>query len=98
MGMGHWAEASHSDDAARLTSLLVEPTNGRFPELTERGKELASKMSSSWSGTAFDKPHGLRHVGSLHHARLAAVDVPVQLQQRHRDHAGAGLRRRFASR
>ncbi len=56
MGMGHWAEASHNNDAARLTSLLVEPKNGRFPELTERGKELASKMSSSWSGTQFDKP------------------------------------------
>jgi len=56
MGMGHWAEASHNNDAARLTSLLVEPKNGRFPELTERGKELASKMTSSWSGTQFDKP------------------------------------------
>jgi hypothetical protein len=56
MGMGHWAEASHNNDAARMTSLLVEPKDGRFPELTERGKELASKMSSSWSGTQFDKP------------------------------------------
>ena len=56
MGMGHWAEASHNNDAARLTSLLVEPKNGRFPELTERGKELASKMKSSWSSTVFDKP------------------------------------------
>jgi hypothetical protein len=56
MGMGHWAEASHNNDAARLTSLVVEPKNGRFPELTERGKELAAKMKSSWSSTVFDKP------------------------------------------
>jgi hypothetical protein len=56
MGMGHWAEASHNNDAARLTSLIVDPPNGRFPQLTERGKELASKMSSSWSATVFDKP------------------------------------------
>ena len=56
MGMGHWAEASRSNDAARLTSLLVEPANGRFPEITPRGKELASKMSSSWSAKVFDKP------------------------------------------
>jgi len=56
MGMGHWAEASHHNEAARLTSLMREPANGRFPELTERGKELASKMSSSWSGKVFDKP------------------------------------------
>jgi hypothetical protein len=56
MGMGHWAEASHNNDAARLTSLLFEPADGRFPELTARGKELASKMSSSWSAKQFDKP------------------------------------------
>jgi hypothetical protein len=56
MGMGHWAEASHHNEAARLTSLLREPANGRFPELTERGKELASQMSSSWTGKTFDKP------------------------------------------
>jgi hypothetical protein len=56
MGMGHWAEASHHNEAARLTSLLREPANGRFPELTEQGKELASKMSSSWTGKVFDKP------------------------------------------
>jgi hypothetical protein len=56
MGMGHWAEASHHNEAARLTSLLYEPANGRFPALTERGKELASKMSSSWSTKPFEKP------------------------------------------
>jgi len=56
MGVGHWAEASRSGDAARLTSLLVEPKDGRFPALTERGKDLSSKMKSSWSGTTFDEP------------------------------------------
>src|SRR5882672_4481269 len=55
MGMGHWAEASHHNEAARLTSLLREPADGRFPELTEHGKELASKMVSSWTGKTFDK-------------------------------------------
>ena len=29
MGMGHWAEASRNNEAARLTSLLREPANGR---------------------------------------------------------------------
>jgi hypothetical protein len=56
MGMGHWAEASRHNEAARLTSLIYEPANGRFPELTERGKELAANMSSSWTGKTFDKP------------------------------------------
>jgi hypothetical protein len=56
--MGHWAESSLNTDAARMTSLLVYPENGRFPELTERGKELSAQMGSSWSteqsGGAFD--------------------------------------------
>ena len=56
MGVGHWVEASHHGDASRLTSLLVAPKNGRFPELTARGKVLASKMSSTWTGKQFDKP------------------------------------------
>jgi hypothetical protein len=55
MGMGHWAETT---DAQRINSLLVDPPNGRFPELTERGKELSTLMASSWStetsGGAFE--------------------------------------------
>lgn len=56
MGMGHWAEASYNTDAARLTSLLVDPPNGRFPELTPWAKQRAPLMGSSWGRTAFDKP------------------------------------------
>ena len=33
-----------------------------------------------------------RHVGSLHHARDARVDVPLPLQQRRADHPGARIR------
>jgi len=36
MGMATGPRASHHNEAARLTSLLYEPANGRFPELTER--------------------------------------------------------------
>ena len=53
MGMGHWAETT---DAQRITSLLVDPPNGRFPALTERGKELSTQMGSSWSRTVYDDP------------------------------------------
>ena len=49
MGMGHWAESSLRTDAARLTSLLVYPENGRFPALTERGEDLRGQFASSWS-------------------------------------------------
>jgi len=51
IGMGHWAETT---EAQRINSLLVDPPNGRFPELTERGKELSASMGSSWSTEASD--------------------------------------------
>jgi hypothetical protein len=44
--------------ATRLTSLLVDPPNGRFPELTPRGKELYEQMRGSYKPgqTVFDSP------------------------------------------
>ena len=51
MGGGHWAEPTQ---ALRLTSLLVEPANGRLPELTALGKELGPKMGSDWNRSVFD--------------------------------------------
>jgi hypothetical protein len=51
MGGGHWAEETL---ALRLTSLIVDPPNGRLPELTEEGRSLAGQMGSGWSNTVFD--------------------------------------------
>jgi hypothetical protein len=51
MGGGHWAEAT---EALGLTSLIVDPPNGRLPELTEAGKASAAQMGSGWSNTVFD--------------------------------------------
>src|SRR5690606_12641586 len=45
MGGGHWAEPTQ---ALRLTSLIVDPPNGRFPELTEAGIAKAATMSGSY--------------------------------------------------
>ncbi len=44
--------------ATRLTSLLVDPPNGRFPALTPRGKELYDQMRGSYKPgqTVFDTP------------------------------------------
>jgi len=44
--------------ATRLTSLLVDPPNGRFPELTPKGKELYARMRGSYKPgqTVFDSP------------------------------------------
>src|SRR5436305_6306600 len=33
----------------RQTSLIVDPPNGRLPEMTEEGKRLSSLMRSSWA-------------------------------------------------
>jgi hypothetical protein len=51
MGGGHWAEPT---EALRLTSLIVDPPNGRLPALTEAGKAKQATMGSGWSRTAFD--------------------------------------------
>ena len=53
LGMGHWAEVG---DPQRRTSLIVDPKNGRLPELTALGKERSAKMRSSWQPIEFDTP------------------------------------------
>jgi len=52
MGAGHWAEMGQPN---RLTSLIVEPADGRLPPLTAEGERRSSAMTSSWSNIAFDK-------------------------------------------
>ena len=44
--------------ATRLTSLMIDPPNGRFPELTAKGKELYDQMRGSYKPgqTVFDGP------------------------------------------
>ena len=51
MGIGHWAEMGEPN---RLASLIVEPANGRLPELTETGERISATMRSSWSNIPFD--------------------------------------------
>ena len=52
MGNGHWAEMGRPN---RLTSLIMEPANGRLPPLTAEGKRRSATMTSSWSNIPFDK-------------------------------------------
>ena len=52
MGIGHWAEMGQPN---RLTSLIVEPANGRVPPLTAEGERRSATMTSSWSDIPFDK-------------------------------------------
>jgi hypothetical protein len=52
MGNGHWAEIGEPN---RLTSLIVEPANGRVPPLTAEAERKSATMTSSWSSIAFDR-------------------------------------------
>lgn len=51
-------QADSGTAVMRQTSLLVEPANGRFPELTPHGKELYAQMHGSYKPgqTVFDTP------------------------------------------
>jgi hypothetical protein len=52
LGMGNWVEET---GAGRQTSMVVEPKNGRLPELTEEGKRLNALGRSSWvRGQTYD--------------------------------------------
>jgi hypothetical protein len=51
-------QADSGTQVMQLTSLMNEPANGRFPELTPNGKELYAKMHGSYKPgqTVFDTP------------------------------------------
>ena len=52
LGMGNWVEMT---GAGRRTSMLIDPDNGRLPELTEYGKKMEALGRSSWvRGQTFD--------------------------------------------
>ena len=52
LGMGNWVEMT---GASRRTAMIVDPRNGRLPELTPEGKRLSALGRSSWmNGQNFD--------------------------------------------
>jgi hypothetical protein len=51
IGAAHWTEAGRP---LKQTSLIVEPTNGRYPPMTPEGERLRAQMRSSWTTDAFD--------------------------------------------
>ena len=54
IGRGHWVEPG---TANRRTSFLIDPPDGRLPELTEEGKRrAATKRSSYIAGQTYDSP------------------------------------------
>jgi hypothetical protein len=52
LGNGNWVEMT---GAGRRTSMLIDPDNGRLPDLTEYGKRMQALGRSSWvTGQTFD--------------------------------------------
>ena len=56
MGMGHWAESTTRSEAARLTSLISYPPDGRLPALTPQGEALVPEFRSDDTRNVFDSP------------------------------------------
>jgi hypothetical protein len=56
IGMGHWAESTLRSEAARLTSLISYPPNGRIPPLTPFGEKLAHQFHSDDFEHVFNSP------------------------------------------
>jgi hypothetical protein len=52
LGMGNWVEET---GASHRTAMIVDPKNGRLPEMTAEGKRLSAMGRSSWmNGQTFD--------------------------------------------
>jgi hypothetical protein len=52
LGNGNWVEMT---GAGRRTSMLIDPDNGRLPDMTEYGKKMQAMGRSSWvPGQTFD--------------------------------------------
>ena len=52
LGNGNWVEMT---GAGRRTSMLIDPDNGRLPDLTEYGKKMQAAGRSSWvPGQTYD--------------------------------------------
>jgi hypothetical protein len=49
---GAWAEIGQPN---RLTSLVVEPANGRLPPMTDEGRRRSATMTSTWSDMIFNR-------------------------------------------
>ena len=52
-----------SGEASRLTSLMSDPPNGRFPEMTAGAKAKATTMGGRRGRTQFDKPADFQAFG-----------------------------------
>ena len=69
-----------SDRKMRQTSLIVDPPNGRFPELTEYGKKLQEEMKGSYKPgqTVFDNVDDFAAWD-----RCITRGMPVSMEPRH---------------
>lgn len=54
MGMGHWVEWGKLN---RISSLIIDPPDGRLPALTAEGERRRAEMRSGWMEIPFDSYH-----------------------------------------
>jgi hypothetical protein len=84
----HWLERGLP---SRQSSLIVDPPDGKMPPMTPEGKARQSNAGGTYvKQTGFKSADELGPYGSLHLARSHRLDDARRLQQRQRDHPGAG--------
>ena len=84
----HWLERGLP---SRQSSLIVDPPDGKMPPMTPEGKARQSNAGGTYvKQTGFKSADELGPYGSLHLARSRRLDDARRLQQRQRDHPGAG--------
>jgi hypothetical protein len=79
LGQGHWFEGGVP---IRQSSLIVEPKNGRLPPLTEKGKQLAATMKSSWTEKVFESPADFNSLDRCITRGLPASMIPFPYNTR----------------
>ena len=87
----HWLE--RPEVPSRATSLVVDPPNGRLPELTPAGQQrLAERRARRGRGLPASYTD-FTQLRPLPHARPRRLDRSRHLRQRHADRASARRRR-----
>ena len=86
----HWLERPVKP--SRATSMIVDPPDGRLPQLTPDGQQrAAARRAQAVAGCPLVP--GFYQLRSVHQPRRRGLDPARDLRQRHANLAGAGFRR-----
>jgi hypothetical protein len=73
LGSGNWFERG---EPLRQTSLIVEPADGRVPDLTPAGEALRARMRDSWNTQVFEGPQDFNSLDRCLSRGLPASMIP----------------------